>query len=215
MISKSAAELALAAALETGGDFAEIFIEDTRRNRLQLMDGRLDSVTSDRAHGAGVRVFDGFSAYYATTNDTSPEGLLRAAKQAAAALSAARKRSPSPLDVVVNPAPFPVTERPGLVPGTRKSALLHAANKAARAEGAAIAQVIASLADLETDVLIANSEGVFATDHRTYTSSAYRRWRPANRATRRFPGPRHAHGYEMFETLVDRRRPPAAPPAPR
>jgi len=86
MISKSAAELALAAALETGGDFAEIFIEDTRRNRLVLMDGHLDSVTSDRSHGAGVRVFKGTSAYYATTNDTTPEGLIRAARQAAAAL---------------------------------------------------------------------------------------------------------------------------------
>ena len=204
MISKSAAELALAAALETGGDFAEIFIEDTRRNRLQLMDGKLDSVTSDRAHGAGVRVFDGFSAYYATTNDTSPEGLVRAARQAAAALSAAKKLSPAPLDVVVNPAPFPVRERPGLVPGGRKSAILHAANKAARDEGKEITQVIASLADLETDVLIANSEGVFATDHRTYTRLGVQAVASGESGNQTgFQGPGMHMGYEMFENLVD------------
>ena len=204
MIFKSAAELALAAALETGGDFAEIFIEDTRRNRLTLMDGRLDSVTSDRAHGAGVRVFDGFSAYYATTNDTSPEGLIRAAKQAAAALSAARKLSPRPLDVVVSPAPFPVRERPGEVPGDRKSKLLHAACKAARAEGNAIVQVIASMSDLETDVLIANSEGVFATDRRTYTRLGVQAVASDGNGNQTgFEGPGMHMGYEMFDHLVD------------
>ena len=195
MISKYAAELALAAALETGGDFAEIFVEDTRRNRLALMDGRLDSVTSDRSHGAGVRVFDGLSAYYATTNDTSPEGLIRAAKQAAAAISNARRQKSAPLGIVVSPAPFPVKDRPGDVSGTRKAQLLHAASKAARAAGEAIRQVVASLSDAETDVLIANSEGVFATDHRTYTrlgvqAVAVGRFRQPDR----FPGPRHAHG---------------------
>jgi len=169
MISKSAAELALAAALETGGDFAEIFIEDTRRNRLVLMDGRLDSVTSDRSHGAGVRVFSGTSAYYATTNDTTPEGLVRAARQAAAALQGTRNITGAPLDIMVSPEPFPVRERPGDVPGTRKARLLHDASKAARAAGDAITQVVASLSDVETDVLVANSEGVFATDRRTYT----------------------------------------------
>ena len=204
MISKSAAELALAAALETGGDFAEIFIEDTRKNRLTLMDGRLDSVTSDRAHGAGVRVFDGFSAYYATTNDTSPEGLIRAAQKAAAALSSSKKLAPRPLDVVVSPAPFPVRERPGMVPGERKAAILHAASKAARAEGDAIKQVIASLSDLETDVLIANSEGVFATDRRTYTRLGVQAVASdASGNQTGFQGPGMHMGYEMFEALID------------
>ncbi len=204
MISRSAAERALAAALETGGDFAEIFLEDTRRNRLMLMDGRLDSVTSDRAHGAGVRVFSGTSAYYATTNDTSPEGLMRAAKQAAAALSGARSLSAAPLDVMVSPAPFPVSQRPGDVPGARKARLLHEASKAARAEGEAIRQVIASLADVETDVVIANTEGVFAADRRTYTRLGVQAV-AANEAGNQtgFQGPGMHMGYEMFETLVD------------
>lgn len=204
MISRSAAELALSAALETGGDFAEVFVEDTRRNRLQLMDGRLDSVTSDRSHGAGVRVFSGASAYYATTNDTSPEGLVRAAKQAAAALSGAKKIAVKPLDVVVSPAPFPVKQRPGDVAGSRKSAILHAASKAARDEGAAIQQVIASLSDVETDVLIANTEGVFASDRRTYTRLGVQAVATGDSGNQTgFQGPGRHMGYEMFEALID------------
>ncbi len=204
MISRSAAELALAAALETGGDFAEIFIEDTRKNRLVLMDGHLDSVTSDRAHGAGVRVFSGTSAYYATTNDTTPEGLLRAARQAAAALRGARSLTGAPLDITVSPEPFPVSQRPGDVPGARKARLLHDASKAARAAGEAIMQVVASLSDVETDVLIANSEGVFATDRRTYTRLGVQAVASdGNGSQSGFQGPGMHMGYEMFETLVD------------
>jgi TldD protein len=161
-------------------------------------------VTSDRAHGAGVRVFDGLSAYYATTNDTSPEGLIRAAKQAAAAISNARRQKSAPLDVVVSPAPFPVKDRPGDVPGARKAQLLHAACKAARAEGEAIKQVIASLSDAETDVLIANSEGVFASDRRTYTRLGVQAVASDNSGNQTgFQGPGMHMGYEMFETLVD------------
>ncbi len=204
MLSKSAAERALAAALETGGDFAEIYLEDTRRNRLMLMDERLDSVTSDRAHGAGVRVFSGVSAYYATTNDTTPEGLVRAAKQAAAALSGARAGEGAPLRDMAAPAPFPVRLRPGDVPGERKARLLHDASKAARAEGDAIRQVIASLSDVEADVVIANSEGVFAADRRTYTRLGVQAVAAdASGNQTGFQGPGMHMGYEMFEKLVD------------
>ena len=41
MASKKAFELALSAALTTGGDFAEIFFEDTRRTRMNLIDGKI------------------------------------------------------------------------------------------------------------------------------------------------------------------------------
>ena len=43
MISKSIAERVLAEALTTGGDFAELFMEDTRQMGIMLMDGMIDS----------------------------------------------------------------------------------------------------------------------------------------------------------------------------
>ena len=72
----------LDAALSTGGDFAEIFLEDNRTHTLQYLSGHAEMLNSNRAHGAGVRVFHGFNAVYAYTNDTDPEGLLRCARQA-------------------------------------------------------------------------------------------------------------------------------------
>ena len=54
MISKAVAERALARAVRTGGDFAEIFLEDTSSNALELVNGAIDSAATGRRHGAEV-----------------------------------------------------------------------------------------------------------------------------------------------------------------
>ena len=56
MISKAAAEHVLAEAVRTGGDFAELFLEDTRRANMTLANGTIDDAVTGRNHGAGVRV---------------------------------------------------------------------------------------------------------------------------------------------------------------
>ena len=76
----------LGAALASGGDFAEIFWEDTRSSRMQLMNSEAESINFSRLHGAGIRVFVGTNAVYAYTNETDREGLLRCAKQVASAV---------------------------------------------------------------------------------------------------------------------------------
>jgi TldD protein len=168
-----------------------------------LMDERLDSVTSDRAHGAGVRVFSGVSAYYATTNDTTPEAwCARQSRPPPRFPARARERARR---FATWPPPRP--SRPpsaGDVPGARKARLLHDASKAARAEGDAIRQVIASLSDVETDVVIANSEGVFAADRRTYTRLGVQAVAAdASGNQTGFQGPACTWGTRMFEKLVD------------
>ncbi len=93
MLSQQTAQVVLEAALSTGGDFAEIFLEDRRSNALILQDSRLETVNSGRIHGAGVRVYKELTAYYAYTNDTSQEGLIRCAKEAASAVKAGDERT--------------------------------------------------------------------------------------------------------------------------
>lgn len=86
MINQILAQEALNIALSTGGDFAEIFLEDRRDNILVLQNNRLEIVNSGRTHGAGIRVYAGLNAVYTYTNDTDREGLLRCAKKAAEAV---------------------------------------------------------------------------------------------------------------------------------
>ena len=52
MLSRLIAEQALAAALRTGGDFAEIFYEDTRSGSLTLNAGAVETALTGRSAGA-------------------------------------------------------------------------------------------------------------------------------------------------------------------
>ncbi len=57
MLEPSLVRDVLDAALATGGDFAELFMEDRRDTSLVLQLNRLETVNSGRIHGAGVRVY--------------------------------------------------------------------------------------------------------------------------------------------------------------
>ena len=87
MLDRNTAAQVLERAVASGGDFAEIFLEDKRSQGLTLRSGRLESVRTNRSHGAGIRVFEGTRAIYVYTNDTGRDGLLRCAEQAAAAVA--------------------------------------------------------------------------------------------------------------------------------
>ena len=93
MLSQKTAAAVLDAALRSGGDFAEIFLEDRRNNVLTMRSSRIENVNSNRLHGAGVRVYSGLSSVYVYTNDTSLEGLLDCAARAAAAISGSGKKA--------------------------------------------------------------------------------------------------------------------------
>ena len=83
MISRTTAEQALRAAVRTGGDFAEIFLEDTKSSVLSLSQRKIEDAVIRRIHGAGIRVYRGLTSVYVHTNDTSPSGLTAAAERPA------------------------------------------------------------------------------------------------------------------------------------
>lgn len=56
MLKKPIAQEVLAAALQNGGTFAEIFLEDTLINSLLLRNDTVETVSSGRKHGAGIRL---------------------------------------------------------------------------------------------------------------------------------------------------------------
>ena len=172
MLSRLIAEQALAAALRTGGDFAEIFYEDTRSSSLTLNAGAIETALTGRTAGAGVRVYKGLSSVYVHTNDASLSGLVRAAQKAADAIGSANRAVDVHLTGAVARNIHAIAQLPLDVPGARRAQVVKAADAAARAVSAEISQVTARLYDWETDVIIANSEGLFIPDRRVYTRLA-------------------------------------------
>ena len=81
MLTKEILDRVLVAALAAGGDFAEIYAENTLKNNLAVIDAKVDSALCSRDFGVGIRVLKGNKCVYASTNDISEERLIELAKQ--------------------------------------------------------------------------------------------------------------------------------------
>ena len=203
MLDKQTAFDVIAEALKTGGDFAEIFLEDTLNDSLLMRSGVIESVGSGRTHGAGVRVFSGLRGVYVYTNDTSREGLLSCARRAASAVHGDTVLSPAPIveTVPVNIHRFEAL--PFDVKGARKAEKLRAAQAVLR-QYPEICQGIIGFNDNEQRVWIANSEGMFKHDLRVY--SRFRVCAVASNGKENQTGTRSPGalcGFELFDSLVD------------
>lgn len=168
MLSNRLAEEILARALSTGGDFAEIFAEDSTRQGIVLLDRTVENATTSRLRGVGIRVYKNLQSVYAHTNDLSREGLLRCAADAAAAIGTGTGETDIHLarSVVRNIHPF--AQLPIDVLGKHKVEALKAMDSAARAESPEIAQVEAWYSGRWQRVQIVNSEGLNVSDERVY-----------------------------------------------
>ena len=205
MASKVALERALSVALTTGGDFAEIFWEDTRKTRMNLIDGKIENCVAGREHGAGVRVYRELESAYVYTNDTSEAGLCAAARAAADAIGA-QKGAQRPVSLVRGVATnvHAIREMPMDVPGSAKAKLLHEAYAAAKSVSPLIAQVSAQVMDRETDVIIANSEGLMVADKRVYSRMGINAVASENGENQTgFIGPGAQRGFEFFREGID------------
>ena len=161
----------LGAALRTGGDFAEVFVEDRRSSSAHLDDGRVEELTSGRDRGAGIRVVDGETTGYAHTADLSEAG-LRAAAEAASAAARRRDGGINVVDLTRRPTrrPNDVAVLPETVAKAAKVELLKRADEAARGMGSSIVQVSAGYGDSRRRILVANSEGLLAEDDQVKTA---------------------------------------------
>ena len=133
MLEINTARQVLAEALTTGGDFSEIFWEDTLRCGLSYLGGSMEQAISGRDHGAGIRVLKGTHAVYVYTNDTSLAGLMDAARKAAAAIGSDRLPSE---EIVLSAMPMgrlnPIAIAPDAVSARKKAAWMREAYQAAK-----------------------------------------------------------------------------------
>jgi len=171
VIDPDLVERTLAAGLSTGADFAEVFVEDRRSTGAVLDDGKVEELTSGRDRGAGIRVVVGDSTGFAHTADLSERGLIETAKIAAAA---ARGASGSNRTVSLGgrggrdqPS---VSILPEDIGKARKVELLTRADEVARSTGGSITQVMARYSDNRRRILVANSDGIFASDDQVKTT---------------------------------------------
>ncbi len=169
LVERDVIERVLASALRRGGEFAEVFVEDRRTSSASLDQRRVEELSSGRDRGAGVRVVVGETTGFAHTADLSERGLIDAAHAAA---TVARSGSGRTVTVslgdhvsYVNKAEKPL----GTVDKARKIEVLLRADDIARSTGGEITQVMVGLGESSRRILVANSDGVFRSDHQVRT----------------------------------------------
>jgi TldD protein len=185
--------------ISRGGELAELFVEDRRSTTLKLEDGRVENVSSGREAGAGVRVISGERASYAYTNVLERDALLAAARAARAGLEDEAGEVAADLRRVEPASSHPVHVPPEAVGAGDKATALLEADGGARSAGDAVRQVSATYVDVRQKVLIAATNGMFATDDRTRVRIAVNvvASRDGQMATG-FEAPGHSGGFELL-----------------
>ena len=172
MLSRSELEEILSAALSKGGDYADIFIENTDQTNITLEDDRIDKLTAGNDGGAGIRVIAGTVTHYACSNDTTYPALLEKAKTLSRAIGVAAKKRKIELKPLLSDLKFEIKRRPSSVSMDEKVAVVTKANAMARSFGKNIRQVTARYMDVNQGVTIANSNGIYVEDNRIRTRIA-------------------------------------------
>lgn len=205
MLNKNLIEDTLNAALSTGGDFAEIYVEDRTNSSIVMIGGNVDSTMSGRDYGVGVRIFKGFNSVYAYTGKSDRESLITMAKKAAAAIEGNQGNNVLNLEKSGVKNINPIQIDPENIKKTQKVQLMRQAYETAFNYSDLIAQVTVSLVDYTQNIMIANSEGLWREDTRVRSRLGISSVASKDGEMQSgFWGPGASKGYEFFEnTDVD------------
>lgn len=203
MISREICQRVLKAAVATGADYAEIFAENTVNHSISMIASKVDAINDTVIAGASVRVYKGMRSVMASTVDTSESGLIRCAQAAADALG----QGSACMDIVLRERTFgdihPVKVVPSSCGNKEKVAVLKEGYFAAREYDACITQVSGTLLDVDHNILIASTDGLYAQDRQIRTRIAISAVADKGSGTQTgFFGPGRRMGMEVFDSII-------------
>ena len=155
----------LSTALSRGGEYADIYLEDTRISSLELQDGTVSQAQQVMLYGAGIRVVQGTQTGYAYTMDLSSEAMHQAARFAGS-LPGNRNAIEIP---TLKPTPILTPEPPILDPDGSKRILL-SINQLAHEISPFVVRVKATIAQRMQNIKFVCSEGTGFSDRRPRTT---------------------------------------------
>lgn len=204
MISREVCERVLRKAVSTGADYAEIFAEHSVNHSINMIDSRVEAVNDAVIAGAGIRVFKGLRSVSASTIDTTEAGLLRCAERAADALGQGDAQISINLTERLFGDIHPIKIVPSTVANAEKVRILKDGYFAAKDYSDVIKQVNGTLLDVDHNILIATSEGLYTQDRQIRTRISIDAIAEKNGETQTGRcGPGRRMGLEMFEHEVD------------
>jgi TldD protein len=169
MLDKELLLKILKKALSSGGEYAEVFVEQKKPVSIQLEDRKIEKVITGVDFGLGIRlIYNGRSAY-AYSNNLSEESLLRAASGVSKAASGQATDSVIDLRTKTPSVSFDIKLFPEDIPVEKKISLVRKADTVARGYDKRIRQVSVIYNDFIQRVQIATTDGTVAEDERVHT----------------------------------------------
>jgi TldD protein len=163
-ITERLLERCLGEALSAGGDYADLYFESIASTSIGIDESLVKSASQGVSAGCGVRVVSGERTGYAYTDDLSADRLLRAARTAALIASGPAKQPVQGFTETKTPSLYPAPAVDLDSDLSTKLDLVRRADLAARAYDSRITQVRSSYSDELRRILIAASDGTFASD---------------------------------------------------
>ena len=209
VLSKSLALKVLNAALATGGDYAEIYVEQTERSSTLLENGRVEGVSGTLSYGAGVRILKGFSSVYGYASDLSQKSLLSLAEKLSASFEGERIITVKSLKKQRVKKINPIKDSVMDVPPEEKIAYLKECYEAVHeVDPAKLARIQNSLGSTRTKIEIFNAEGeegkIFEDlEERTRVAFIAFAVGENNAIETAFKGPGRCAGWSYFKNELD------------
>jgi len=163
-ITEQLLERCLGEALAAGGDYADLYFEAVTSTSLGVDEQIVKSASQGTSAGCGVRVLSGERTGYAYTDNLSPERLLHAAKTAALIASGPAKQTVQGFTETPVADLYPVPLGGFNLDLAARLELILRADRAARAYDPRIVQVRAGYSEELRRILVAASDGAFASD---------------------------------------------------
>ena len=157
-------ERCLGEALSAGGDYADLYFESVTATALGVDEQIVKSASQGTSAGCGIRVLSGERTGYAYTDNLSAERLLHAARTAALIASGPAKQPVQGFMETRGADLYPVPLGGYDLDLAARLELILRADRAARAFDARVVQVRASYGEEMRRILIAASDGAFASD---------------------------------------------------
>ena len=169
MLSEVLIKDVLDEAMSLGADFAEIYVEQTESQSIDMIGGKVDKANRGQDYGVGIRLFQGTNSVYGYTNDSSRENLLKTAREIASALVGEVITKPINLTRhnIVNQNIIQTDLND--VPASRRIDKMRQVSEAIKNYHESISQSAVGLSEKKQHVLIANTEGTLVEDTRVYT----------------------------------------------
>ena len=193
-------------ALETGGDFAELFFERTITRSIALIDGHTDSFVDHVSEGVGIRVFKKMQSAFSSTSDISPSGLMKCAENTASAIGSG-ERMIDEIELVYVPHEnlHKCTLYPENISLRERIDIIKSACSEAKDYSARISQVSGRLQDNDRYILIANSTGLLTDDRQICVRMTVNSVASKDDDTQTgYCGPGAKRGYELFDIYLPR-----------